>query len=176
LPEESKDHTWVGFNLLRKKHEFSLATAHIALQHHEHVDGTGIPRGLTGNQIHLYAKIVGIANLYDNLISEFLPGTTYLPYEANEQIMGLSGKKFDHDIVIKFLRSIALYPTGTSVKLSTGHVGVVVGQHKGLPARPIVRVIKKLSRQEGFVSEETEVKEIDLAKETTVFIKDVLKS
>jgi HD-GYP domain-containing protein (c-di-GMP phosphodiesterase class II) len=174
LPKESEDHTWVGFNLLRKKHEFSLATAHIALQHHEHVDGTGSPRGITGDQIHLYGKIVGVANFYDNLISDFLPGTTYLPYEANEQIMGLSGKHFDHDIVIRFLRSIALYPTGTSVKLSTGQVGVVVGQHKGLPARPIVRVIKKLSRKEGF--DETEVNEVDLAKETTIFIKDILKA
>lgn len=176
LPGESEDHTWVGFNLLRKKHEFTLATAHIALQHHEHVDGTGTPRGITGDQIHLYGKIVGVANYYDNLISEFLPGETCLPYEANEHIMGLVGKYFDHDIVIRFLRSIALYPTGTSVKLSNGHIGVVVGQHKGLPSRPIIRVIKKLSRQEGLVYDETEVKEIDLAKETTVFIKDVLKS
>jgi HD-GYP domain-containing protein (c-di-GMP phosphodiesterase class II) len=175
LSEESDHHTWVGFNLLRKKHELSLATAHIALQHHEHVDGSGIPRNLVQNQIHVYGKIVAIANYYDNLISEFLPGPTYLPFEANEYVMGLAGKYFDLDIVLKFLRSIALYPSGTSVKLSNGQTGVVVGQHKGLPARPIIRVIKKLTREEGFIDNDTEVKEIDLAKETTIFIKDVLK-
>lgn len=174
--EESEDHTWIGFNILRKKHELSLATAHIALQHHERVDGSGTPRGIMNSQIHVYGKIVAIANYYDNLISEFLPGPTYLPFEANEYVMGLAEKHFDLDIVVKFLRSIALYPSGTSVKLSTGHIGVVVGQHKGLPARPIVRMIKKLNRENDFNDNETEVKEIDLAKETTIFIKDVLKT
>lgn len=172
----SNDHSWNGFNILRKKHELNLASAHIALQHHEHVDGTGKPRGIKGDEIHGYGKIVAITNYFDNLVSDLSPEPTMLPYEASEHIMGLAGKKFEHDIVIKFLRSIAFYPTGTSVRLDTGDVGVVVGQHKGLPARPIVRVISKITSQGIFAYDEPEVKEIDLAKHTTIFIKEVLKS
>jgi len=170
------DHTWLGFNLLRKKHELSLATAHIALQHHEKIDGSGSPRGIGGDEIHLFAKIVGLANYYDHLISE-IDGEGMAPYEASEYIMGLANVHFDHEVVRQFLRSIALYPTGTSVKLSTGDVGVVVGQHMGLPSRPIIRVIKLGEENRGsrFASQDHEVQEIDLAKNTTIFIKNVIK-
>ncbi|MBO8170548.1 MAG: HD domain-containing protein [Bacillaceae bacterium] len=168
------DHTWKGFNALRRKHEVSIVAAHVALQHHEHIDGTGQPRGLSEEEIHPFAKIVSVANYYDNLISPFSTEPAYVPHEACEHLMGLANKRFDHGVVIHFLRSIAAYPTGTSVRLSTGDVGVVVGQHKGLPTRPVIRVIKKTN----FDGEESEPKvfEIDLAKETTVFIKEVLDS
>ncbi|GEN32856.1 HD-GYP domain-containing protein [Aneurinibacillus danicus] len=176
--QEGDHHAWVGFNVLRKRHELSLSSAHIALQHHEHVDGTGEPRNLKGPEIHEYAKIVAVTNFYDNLISPFAPEPTLLPYQANEYLMGLAGKKFDHNIVIQFLRSIAMYPTGSSVQLSTGEIGVVVGQHKGLPSRPLVRVFKETgsSERDKFAYDHTEVKEYDLAKETTVFIRSILKS
>ncbi|MCK9906259.1 hypothetical protein MXD63_40505, partial [Frankia sp. Cpl3] len=118
-------------------------SAHIALQHHEWVDGRGEPRGLTGAEIHDFAKIVAIANTYDNLISPFSSEATVHPYEACEKIMALAEKQFDHGMVIQFLRAIAVYPTGSSLRLSTGEVGVVIEQNRGLPSRPVVRVIKR---------------------------------
>lgn len=166
-----EQHTWRGFNLLRRKHEVSIVAAHVALQHHEHIDGTGFPRQLNGEDIHPFAKIVAVANYYDNLISPIKSGKQYRPHEAYEQIMGLANIRFDHETVIHFLRSIALYPTGTSVKLSTGEVGVVVRQHKGLPARPVVRVIKKSKFD---TDDEPNIYEVDLAKATTTFITEVL--
>lgn len=175
--KEGDHHAWIGFNVLRKKHEVSLAIAHTALQHHEHVDGTGEPRAITGAEIHEYAKIVAITNFYDNLISEFSKDQpTMAPHEASEFIMGLTGKRFDRDMVIHFLRSIALYPTGASVLLSTGEIGVVVGQHKGLPSRPVVRAFKENKGQGKYEYDDTEVKEIDLGRETTIFIDSILKS
>ncbi len=166
-----EQHTWRGFNLLRRKHEVSIVAAHVALQHHEHIDGTGFPRQMKGVDIHPFAKIVALANYYDNLISPIKSGKQYRPHEAYEHIMGLSNIRFDHETVIHFLRSIALYPTGTSVKLSSGDVAVVVRQHKGLPARPVVRVIKKSKFDSD---DEPNIYEVDLAKATTTFITEVL--
>lgn len=166
-----QEHTWKGFNLLRKRHEVSVVAAHVALQHHEHIDGSGYPRKLSGDDIHPFAKIVAVADYYDNLISPLTGEPIYRPHEACEHIMGLTNTWFDHNTVIHFLRSIAIYPTGTSVKLSTGDIGVVAQQHKGLPARPVIRVIKGGNFQSD---EEGSVIDVDLAKETTVFIQDVL--
>jgi HD-GYP domain-containing protein (c-di-GMP phosphodiesterase class II) len=174
-PKEQDHHSWIGFNLLRKKHDINLSSAHIALQHHENIDGTGSPRGIMGDQIHVFGKITSVANHFDNMISGAFSGTMYLPYEASEHLMVLAGNTLDLDIVIKFLRSIAIYPTGSSVKLSTGEVGVVVNQHKGLPSRPVIRVIKRDQIRDTFTNEEHEVKEIDLSKEPTIFIKNVVK-
>ncbi|MEI7025880.1 HD-GYP domain-containing protein [Paenibacillus sp. y28] len=170
--DESKDmklhHTWRGFEVLKQKREFNLLIAHVAFQHHERIDGQGIPRGLAEEQIHLYAKIVAVANTYDNLLFDESTGKRLLPHEACEQMMALAGTQLDHEVLVQFLRIVSVYPTGTSVRLSTRETGVVVGQHRGLPGRPVVRVVRQDT------GNEIDVKEVDLAKHTTVFIDGVL--
>ncbi|WHX49858.1 HD domain-containing protein [Paenibacillus woosongensis] len=161
-------HTWRGFEVLKNKREFSLLIAHTALQHHECLDGSGLPRGLESDDIHLFPKIVAVANRYDNLIGGGgSNGRPMLPHEACEQLMAYSEKELDHEVLVEFTRIVSVYPNGTSVRLSTKETGVVVRQHRGLPGRPVVRVI--------FGSgEDIEVKEVDLAVETTTFIEAVL--
>lgn len=167
-PDKKRHHTWRGFELLKQKPEFTLMIAHVALQHHETPDGLGEPRKLKNDRIHLYAKIVAVANTFDNLLFERgNTGKQMLPHEACEHMMALSGTKLDHEVLIQFLRTVSVYPTGSSLKLSTRETGVVVGQHRGLPGRPVVRVIRQISDQ-------IEVKEIDLAKHTTLFVENVL--
>lgn len=169
--DESSDkklhHAWRGFEVLKMKREFSLLSAHVAFQHHETPDGEGLPRGLPDDQIHLYAKIVAIANCYDNLLFQN-EQKKMLPHEACEHMMALAGTKLDRELLIHFLRTVSVYPTGTSVRLSTRETGVVVGQHRGLPGRPIIRIVRK----EG--EDDYSVKEVDLSKETTIFISEVL--
>ncbi|UJF32809.1 HD-GYP domain-containing protein [Paenibacillus hexagrammi] len=171
--DESEDirrhHTWRGFELLKNKREFSLLIAHVAFQHHEAVNGEGIPRGLASDQIHIYAKITAVANMYDNLLYDRVKGRGMQPHEACEHMMALAETKLDRDVLIEFLKIVSIYPTGSSVRLSTRETGVVVGQHRGLPSRPIIRVVKQ-----GTDERELEIKEIDLAKHTTVFIDQVL--
>ncbi|PIH56226.1 HD-GYP domain-containing protein [Paenibacillus sp. LK1] len=163
----SLHHTWKGFELIKSKREFNLLVAHTALQHHEHVDGTGLPRGIQGKDIHLFAKIVSAANTYDNLING-LSGRIMLPHEACEEMMAMSGTKLDRDILIEFNRSVSVYPNGTAVRLSTKETGVIVRQHRGLPGRPVIRVARGSTRYD------LDVIEVDLAQHTTVFIEAVL--
>lgn len=160
-------HTWRGFENLKKN--FSLIIAHVALQHHEQPDGQGVPRGLESEQTHLYAKIVNVANVYDNLLYDESSGKQQMPHEACEQMMAMSGTKLDRDVLIEFTKVVSIYPTGISVRLTNRETGVVVGQHRGLPGRPVVRVVK------GNDSNDLTIKEYDLAKEVTLFIDKVLK-
>jgi HD-GYP domain-containing protein (c-di-GMP phosphodiesterase class II) len=163
-----RHHTWRGFETLKLKREYSLLIAHAAFQHHEHVDGTGIPRGLTGDAIHPYAKIIAVANTFDNLISKLDErGKRMMPHEACERMMAMVGRELDKETLIEFLKTVSVYPTGASVRLTNRETGVVVGQHRGLPSRPIVRVVKQ-------DEEQLEVKEFDLAKHPTLFIEAVL--
>ncbi|MFD2615109.1 HD-GYP domain-containing protein [Paenibacillus gansuensis] len=166
--EMRKHHTWRGFEILKNKREYNLLIAHVAFQHHETEDGLGVPRQVGADSIHVYAKIVAVANTYDNLLfNEKLAGRRLLPHEACEHMMAMAGTKLDREIVIDFLRTVSVYPTGTSVKLTTRETGVVVGQHRGLPGRPVVRVVRG-------TEDDFEVKEIDLARQTTVFIDSVI--
>jgi HD-GYP domain-containing protein (c-di-GMP phosphodiesterase class II) len=161
-------HTWRGFEVLKNKREFSLLIAHVAFQHHEAIDGTGIPRQMTGEQIHPYAKIVAAANMFDNLLTRETDGRRMQPHEACEHMLALAGTKLDREVLIHFMRTVSAYPTGSSVRLSTRETGVVVGQHRGLPSRPVIRVVKQDSERD------LQVKEVDLASHPTIFIDAVL--
>lgn len=168
VQEGRMHHAWRGFDLLKMKREYSLLIAHVAFQHHEAIDGSGLPRKISGDEIHPYAKIVAVANTYDNLICTVENGKTLLPHEACERLNAMSGTKLDHEVLTQFMRFVSIYPNGISVRLSNHKVGVVVGQHRGLPGRPIVRVI---SKEDG---DTVEAEVIDLAKHTTIFIESVL--
>ncbi len=174
-PEEEaesgkKHHTWRGFEIIKSKHEFSLMSAHVALQHHERVDGKGLPRGIDGDTIHPYAKIVAIANAYDNMVApRSSSGKPIMPHEACERLMAMAGNELDRDYVIEFLKIVSVYPTGITVQLTTRETGVIVGQHRGLPSRPIVRIV----RVDGGMND-MQVKEIDLARNPTIFIDKVI--
>ena len=66
--EQMKTHTTIGYNILKKSQRPILkAAAVIALEHHEKWDGSGYPRELQGEQIHIYGRIVGLVDVFDAL-------------------------------------------------------------------------------------------------------------
>ncbi|WP_429879719.1 HD-GYP domain-containing protein [Geobacillus stearothermophilus] len=79
-------HTYLGFELLRRQRNISLFSAHCALQHHERCDGNGYPLALSGDDIHEYARIVAIADVFDALTSARYHRRQYSPHEAAEYL------------------------------------------------------------------------------------------
>lgn len=65
-----RTHPGQGYNILKKTGQLSPECAIIAQQHHEREDGTGYPRGLRGDDIHDYARICCIADVFDALTAE----------------------------------------------------------------------------------------------------------
>ena len=73
-----------------------------AKQHHERVDGAGYPYGLWGAEIHLFAKICAIADVYDALTSNRPGGKVPLaPKVAVETMQKMKGQ-FDSNILSTF--------------------------------------------------------------------------
>lgn len=63
-----KGHARIGYDMLKgSEMEMVKAAAIIALQHHEKFDGSGYPNGLVGEDIHIYARITAIADVFDAL-------------------------------------------------------------------------------------------------------------
>jgi len=157
---------------LRKQISIPLTSAYVAYQHHENFDGTGYPQGISAEDIHLYARIAAIADLYDAITSDRPYRPAMLPHEAYEVVLGSRGTKLDPKITDIFLENVALFPVGTMVLLDTGDVGVVTKVYPKLQARPIVQLIfdkkgQKISNPDRFM---------DLTKELTRFIVKVFKA
>ncbi|HEX6972218.1 MAG TPA: HD-GYP domain-containing protein [Limnochordia bacterium] len=143
-----KRHPTYGFEILRRHPEFSVLSAHIAYQHHERENGSGYPRGLSGDEIHTFARITAVTDVYDALTSQQRPyHQPHSPIEAAEFLASGRGELFDAATVNTFLRRIALYPPGSWVRLTNGEVGVVVEVRKDAPALPRVKMIERPTQE-----------------------------
>ena len=142
-----KNHAEAGFEILRKVESLPLLVAHCAYQHHERLNGSGYPRGLGEEDIHLFGKIIAVADVFDAITSNRVYHDALLPHEALEILYTGSNRLYDATIVEAFRRSIVLYPNGLSVKLSNGDKGIVCKQNKGMNERPIIRIVESQGRE-----------------------------
>ncbi len=102
-----KTHAQIGYEILKdSKSEYLQAGAVIALTHHEKWDGSGYPNALTSENIHVFGRIVSIADVFDAL-------TSFRPYkkawsfeEALKYLDDKSGKDFDPKMVEIFKNKI----------------------------------------------------------------------
>lgn len=163
--EKLKKHTEIGYEILRKERDLHLLVAHCAFQHHENIDGTGFPRNLKGNKIHIFGQIVAIADHFDSLMRSWRGHEGLLPHEVMEILVGYCYKRYDKKIIDAFRKAVAIYPIGITVKLNTGERAVVIGYNDSAPERPILRVF---TDREG--NKLDEFYELDLLKQLNVMV------
>jgi len=115
----------------------SSLLAAIAGQHHEHIDGTGYPRGIKGEQIHRFAKITAVADVYDALTSERPYKKAYMPNIAYNIMHNINKGQFDRKLLDTFFNNVALYPEGSVLKTTFGFA-VVKESKFGRTTTPII--------------------------------------
>lgn len=161
-----KQHTTLGYLILKDHPDVSLLATHIAYQHHERQDGTGYPRGLCGTNkiasareelysskkcIHRFANIVAVVDFYDLLITD-LPNRKGIPNDAAiEKVKEVRGSYLNSEAVDAFLSIMPVYPVGTPVivldgKLK-GYKGVVTETSCRALDKPKVRLLSKGEKQ-----------------------------
>lgn len=164
-----KKHTEYGYEIIERTSGLNEDIAKIALNHHEHWDGAGYPKGLKSGEIDFLSRIVAIADVYDALTANRVYRKRFMPHEAAEYIIANSGTQFDPQLTGVFIQSIAVYPPDIIVMLNTGEIARVVAS-KGAPSiRPKVMVI---TRKEG--PPVLEPYEIDLSKNPQYSIVDII--
>jgi len=129
-------HPLLGVKLMRGQPASAYVQAAVA-QHHERVDGSGYPQRLAGSRLSAHAQLVAIADTFVRLSARGLGSS-----EAWEYVVSGAGSEFDHRLVQAFSQAIPPYPLGSTVRLSTGEVGVVVGLATGLLTRPRLRLLR----------------------------------
>lgn len=136
--EEMKKHTVYGYQIIKASHGLSEGVALAALQHHEREDGSGYPLGLPGTKLHLYSKIVAVADMYHAMCSDRIYQKAQSPYMVVEQLVQDSFGKLDPYIVRAFVDGITQFAAGTVVELSDGTIGKIVFTDRNQPTRPMV--------------------------------------
>ena len=141
---EMKRHTVYGYQIIKTSHGLSEGVALAALQHHEREDGSGYPLGLAGSKLHLYSKIVAVADVYHAMCSDRVYQKALSPYVVAEQLVQDSFGKLDPTIVHAFVNGITQFAVGTVVELSDGTIGKIVFTDRNHPTRPMVETSSRI--------------------------------
>lgn len=178
---EIKKHTVYGYKLMKSNFRFEEEMAAIALEHHEYFNGKGYPRGISGNEIHLYAKIVAIAHeaekvmknnriLSDekNLSADKKNVEKKLLFDSVKLIMQGANNKYDPTVSKVFIGIFNVYPVGSVIILNDKRKALVFATNNNFPIRPIIKI---MSDENGNFTENGEV--INLVENNQIFISGI---
>lgn len=143
--KEYRNFVALGVEMLRNTREVEPRVISIVRYHAERHNGSGYPQGVSGAKIPLLARIAGIATNYDLISNPRETTHPVAPSRAVSLLYNMRGEEFQEDLVVQFIQSIGLYPTGTLVELTTGDIGVVVEQHPKSRLTPQIAVLDKFA-------------------------------
>jgi len=157
--DEMKKHTIYGYELIKETPGSNYLHALIALQHHERMDGSGYPFGLTGDKIHLFSRIVSVADVFHAMSSkriykDALPFYEIL-FQMNQDSFGILDPKITRLFIERTMDSLI----GNSVVLTDGREGTIIMVHKNDPLHPILQI------DDSYV---------DLRENSSIFIEKVM--
>ncbi len=154
-----KKHCQFGYAILLKTQGMTDSIKYSALQHHERMDGSGYPLRLKSGQIHEFAKIIMVCDIFNAMVSERPYRSKISPFEAAEYILWQSGITLDTKVCYIFLSNISKYFVGKKVQLSNGKFGTIVYVDPNHPTRPTIQVDNKF---------------IDLVQDRSISIEKIL--
>jgi HD-GYP domain-containing protein (c-di-GMP phosphodiesterase class II) len=164
-----KNHTIFGARILQKISGLPDICITVGKQHHERIDGSGYPEGLSGDDIHEYAKIVGMADMYEAMMHPRKYRPEFPNLETMQEILK-SKKSFEYRLIKIIISKIGIFPIGSLVELNTKEIARVVKLNREINLRPVVKIICNSKREPV-----TESKTLDLAIETAIWIKKGVK-
>ncbi len=157
-----REHVQIGYDMIKGHVEPSAASA--VLNHHQRFDGSGFPKrlrngeegGQEGSGIHIFARIMTVADLYDRMVH---PAYTIAdteetrrsrpPVYALQRMMREPYRSWIDPIVFQSLITVCpAYAPGSRVRLSSGVEGVVIDWDARDPCRPVVREITHFENEE----------------------------
>lgn len=138
--EVVKKHVIHGYNILKETAGIGKTICYGALQHHEREDGSGYPMGISNDQIHQFAKIIAICDVFDAMTSERVFQSKQSLFWVAEMIRRDSFGLLDPSISLLFLNNLSRFYVGNKIRLNDGREGKIVYINKTSPNRPVVKV------------------------------------
>ena len=157
-------HTIYGEQIATETGLLTPAARDILRHHHERADGSGFPDGLTLDAIRIGARIVAIANRYDNLCNAPENGGL-TPAEALSQMYVKESHWWDQALLARFIKQLGVFPPGSIVHLSNGTLGLVVAVNRADLLRPSVLIYDpSVPRKEANIVDLVDAPEVSIEK------------
>lgn len=134
-------HVGQGVDIVASIPGISDLSLTVVAQHHEHMDGTGYPIGLQGDQISQLGQMTAIVDVYEALTSNRPYRPAMEPSLALQRIFNWSTQQFNTTLVQRFIQCVGIYPVGTLVLLDSGMIAIVTETNPSNLLRPSVRIV-----------------------------------
>lgn len=121
-----KLHVKYGVEMCKGMEAFPLQAIRVIEQHHELLDGSGYPRGLSGDELDEMTQIVAVANVFDNLCHSVNVNKRKIPYTALSHLYKHCTDQYNLENIKVMIKFMGVYPPGTLVQLSNQMLGVVI--------------------------------------------------
>ena len=100
--ESIKKHTILGYNILKNELKIPEHICNVALQHHEHNDGTGYPHGISSDWISIESQIINVCNCYDNFAFNKTGHFVKNNRDVLRLMLSIGTKRFSAEILYTF--------------------------------------------------------------------------
>lgn len=140
---EVKKHSVLGYKYVSENFDFDKEVFLGILEHHERLDGTGYPRGLKGDKISYFGKIIAIIDSYDAITNDTVYREAMTNDAAIKVISSWKGVHFSEVLTSFFVDVFSCYSIGTPVLLDTGESGVIVDLPMSKNSEPKVLIVKE---------------------------------
>lgn len=138
---EVKKHPIYGRDILKEMDGTDDVILNGTLGHHERLDGSGYPYGLTEEEIPFFTQIISVADTYDAISSERVYRQKYLPFDAlYELVQEVYRGKLHGKIVFPFVENIFDGYIGHEVELSDGRRGRIIQMFREEIKRPLIEI------------------------------------
>ena len=113
----------------------------VVVRVHERRDGSGYPNALKGDDIHEFARIIGLVDTYEAMAQPRADRQARVIYNALKEIIDLRNSLFDRRLIKALIHIVSIVPLGSLVKLNNGEIGRVVATSRLHPTRPTIDVL-----------------------------------
>jgi HD-GYP domain-containing protein (c-di-GMP phosphodiesterase class II) len=165
--QKIRAHPLLSYRIITKELLYPDDVGLIGLQHHERWDGEGYPRKNSSGDIDALARIVSVADAFEAMVSVKPYRNSMIGYAAMKNLLSDNSRRFDPDILKAFIKSMGIYPLGSTVLLNNAAIARVIETHAEAPLRPKLRLLVDEfgNRSEGEAGET-----VDLLSEKSLFI------
>ena len=139
--QQIRKHPYYTYKILQTLGEKYLWIAKVASQEQERENGQGYPNELKGDEIHDYAKIIGIVDVYEALTHNRPQRKGYMPHDAVKLILGTQKDLFSNDVKRLLLTKLSCFPLGSYITLNSKAICKVIEIYEDAPLRPTVEIL-----------------------------------
>ncbi len=138
-----KRHPEIGKDILMQFKENSQRQNFLAAiyQHHERENGQGYAEGAKGDEIHEYAKIIGISDSFEAMTHNRPHKKAIMQCDSIRELLKSKHTQFSDKIIKGLLDTLSFYPVGNFVRLNNNAIGMVLAANKCNPLKPVIKLL-----------------------------------